>query len=49
MPENKAALRAPNDVGARHIGWLRRYQFGSWRRFSLQVKPGARAFRLLDG
>jgi GNAT superfamily N-acetyltransferase len=48
MPENKAALRAPNDVGARHIGWLRRYQFGPWRRFSLKVKPGDRAFRLLQ-
>lgn len=48
MPENKAALRAPNDVGARHVGWLRRYQLGPWRRFSLEFKPGAREFRLLD-
>ena len=48
MPENKAALRAPNDVGARHIGWLRRYQLGRWRRFSLKVKPGARGFRVLE-
>lgn len=47
MPENKAALRAPNDVGARHVGWLRRYQLGPWRRFSLHFKPGARVFRLV--
>lgn len=47
MPENKAVLRAPNDVGARHIGWLRRYQLGPWRRFSLQVEPGARGVRLV--
>ncbi len=47
MPENKAALRAPNDVGARHVGWLYRYEFGPWRRFSLKVKHGAHAFRVL--
>lgn len=47
MPENKAALRAPNDVGAKHVGWLRRYQLGPWRRFSLDFKSGARAFRLV--
>jgi hypothetical protein len=47
MPENKGALRAPNDVGARHVGWLRRYQLGPWRRFSLDFKAEARVFRLV--
>jgi GNAT superfamily N-acetyltransferase len=48
MPENKAALRAPNDVGAKHVGWLRRYRLGPWRRFALDFKPGASEFQLID-
>jgi hypothetical protein len=48
MPENKAAFRAPTKVGARHVGWLRRWQLGSWRHYSLKVYPGATAFHIIE-